>query len=217
MCVAVCCSGLQCAAVCRSFLILSQFVAVCCSEAAILLVLRQRLRWYLLPHTATSHCMQHTTATHCNTLLHRAATHYCNTLQHTTTHCNTLRCAEAEAAIVPAATHGCIALQHTTATHHCNTLQHTALCRGRGGGCIALQYTIYIHCCNTLQHTTTHHNTLQHTRDGTGSKCRADGGHTVCTVQCSVSKQLQCVEAVCTVQCTHTASTHCNPVTCNTL
>ena len=177
MCVAVCCSGLQCAAVCRSFLILSQFVAVCCSEAAILLVLRQRLRWYLLPHTATSHCMQHTTATHCNTLLHRAATHYdntlqhttthCNTLQHTTTHCNTLRCAEAEAAIVPAATHGCIALQHTTATHHCNTLQHTALCRGRGGDriyCITPStYTAATHYYTLLQHTTTHCNAPQHT------------------------------------------------------
>jgi hypothetical protein len=177
---------------------------VCCSEAAILLVLRQRLRWYLLQHTATSHCMQHTTATHCNTLLHRAATHYCNTLQHTTTHCNTLKCAEAEAAIVPAATHGCIALQHTTATHHCDTLQHTALCRGRGGGCVALQYTIYIHCCNTLLHiATAHYNTLQ---------CTTTHCNTPETVLEANAEQM-----VGTVQCKHTASTHCNPVTCNTL
>ena len=45
--------------------------------------------------------IQHT-ATHCNTLRHTAT--HCNTLQHTATHCNTLQ---------------------RTATH-CNTLQHTA-------------------------------------------------------------------------------------------
>ena len=166
---------------------------MCCSEAAILLVLRQRLRWYLLQHTATSHCMQHTTATHCNTLLHRAATHYCNTLQHTTTHCNTLqhttthcntlRCAEAEAAIVPAATHGCIALQHTTATH-CNTLP-----------CAEAEVEAALHCntpstytaathYNTLQRTTTHCNTPETVLEANaermvGTLCAQFSAHTL--------------------------------------
>ena len=45
--------------------------------------------------------LQHTAATHCNTLQHTAT--HCNTLQHTATHCNTL--------------------QHTAS--HCTTLLHT--------------------------------------------------------------------------------------------
>ena len=94
--------------------------------------------WKIETRSATqSNTLQHT-ATHCNTLLQRTATHWKNlsetsqltglgrerlTLQHTATHCNTL--------------------QHTAT--HCNTLQHTAT------------------HCNTLQHTATYYNTLQHT------------------------------------------------------
>jgi len=76
-------------------------------------------------------------ATQCNGLGPRLTGEvYCNTLQHTATHCNTLH----------TATH-CNALQHTTT--HCNTLQHIR------------HYTaIY---GNTLQHIAIHRNILQHT------------------------------------------------------
>ena len=96
----------------------------------------------------------------------RSAT-FCNTLQHTATHCNILHMHWTESVwynMLYTATH-CNTLQHTAT--HCNTLQLTAThCN-----------TLYTHwsefvCynaqstathCNTLQHTKTHYNTLQHT------------------------------------------------------
>ena len=114
-------------------------------------------------------------ATHwCNTLQHTDATHtstnWCNTLQHAVTRCNTL--------------------QHTAT--HCNTLQHTATRCNTGGSDRSLHLSWWydrrhlywgplqhtaLHStatyyntlqdtaahCNTLHHTAPHCNTLQHT------------------------------------------------------
>ena len=84
---AVCCSG----SVCCSVL---QCVAVCCSvgwmksvrEPRGCVPLRPRARHCKTLHTATHCTLQHTA--HCNILQHTA---HCNTLQHTATHCNTLQ------------------------------------------------------------------------------------------------------------------------------
>jgi len=108
----VCCSVLQC-------------VAVCCSQQ------RRGAKCHVRDMTSDAlyecdppsyivgydcacvHCnILEYTATHCNTLQHTAE--HCNTLQHTATHCNTLQ---------HTATH-CNTLLNTAA--HCNTLQHTA-------------------------------------------------------------------------------------------
>jgi len=89
--------------------------------------------------TATHYdSLQHIT-THCNTLktLQYTAIHS-KTQQHTATHCNTL--------------HPLIYNLHTT---HSNTQQHTAT------HCNILQHTA-THC-NTLHPTESHYNTLQHT------------------------------------------------------
>jgi len=81
-----------------------------------------------MQRTAHDLILQHTTATHCNTLLQRTAfiwgavqmvalhhtTSPYNTLHHTATNCNTLQ---------HTATH-CNTLQHIAT--HCNTLQRTA-------------------------------------------------------------------------------------------
>jgi len=75
--------------------------------------------------------LQHT-ATHCN-----AATH-CYTLQRTVIHCNRLPKRTAPEASM--SLFDCQVLRHTAT--HCNTLPHTAT------------------HCHTLQHTTTHCNTL---------------------------------------------------------
>ena len=79
----------------------------------------------------TTYCdtLQHT-ATHCSNTLQHTATH-CNTLQHTATHCNTL--------------------QHTAT--HCSTLQHTATLN------ILYEYVrqCCIHMCNT-PHSCVQHN-----------------------------------------------------------
>ena len=101
-----------------------------------------------LPPTAIHcdyHTLQHTT-THCNTLPH-TATHY-HTLQHTATHCTTL--------------------PHTASLHH--TAPHTpwGVCT-RAFWCPTHDTYPLIHCwrapCarNTLQHTATHYHTLPHT------------------------------------------------------
>ena len=90
-------------------------------------------------------------AAHCNILQQ----YFCNTLQHTATHCNTFE-------------NVCSTLQHTATTSlqhtatHCNTLQHTTTRqRMSAAHCNMLQQ----HFCNTLQHTATHCNTLQHVRE----------------------------------------------------
>jgi len=101
--------------------------------------------------------------TYCNTLQH-TATHCIITLQHTATHCNTLQ---------HTATHYIITLEHTRT--HWNTLQHTAqntlkhpdiknkknlgedrLVAGCSMRCTATH-------CNTPQHTATHCNTTNGT------------------------------------------------------
>jgi len=94
----------------------------------------------------------------CNTL--QNTTSYCNTtLQHNTrnlirtTHCDTLRvCMYGETACAS------VPLQHTAT--HCNTLQHTAT---RCAYVYMKNLHAYPYLCNTLQHTATHCNTLQHT------------------------------------------------------
>ena len=110
----MCCSVLQCVAVCYSV-----FKKSHCNSVPISITLLHILYSYtymlcahtltytrlLLLHVILFHSLQHSASvfiTHCNTLQHTAT--HCNTLQHTATHCNTL--------------------QHATA--HCNTLQHTA-------------------------------------------------------------------------------------------
>ena len=113
LCVAVCCSVLQCVA---------ELVALCCSVLQCEHdMMQQNTSDFVTPYThSATHCntRQHT-ATHCNTLqlytqLHRTLSHPTHALQQTATHCNTLQ---------HTATHGST-LQHT-ATHY-NTLQHTA-------------------------------------------------------------------------------------------
>ena len=82
--------------------------------------------------------LQHT-ATHCNSLrVNTSIQKLRSTLQHTATHCNALQ---------RTATH-CKTLQHTAT--HCNTLQAKT------------SIQIRVTHCNTLQHTATHCNTLQH-------------------------------------------------------
>jgi len=77
--------------------------------------------------------------------------HY-HTLQHTTTHCNTLSSPPCNRSF-STATH---ILQHTTT--HCNTLPHTATyCRRHP----VIAYSLLQHTyCNTLPHTATHYHTL---------------------------------------------------------
>jgi len=75
LCVAECCSVLQCVAVCWLWHHDRVSRSICNT-------LQQMLRLTL------SWCHSQHTATHCNTLQHTAT--HCNTLQHTATHCNTL-------------------------------------------------------------------------------------------------------------------------------
>jgi len=100
--------------------------------------------------------LQHT-ATHCNSL----RTH-CNTLQHTATNCNSLQ---------HTATH-CNSLQHTAA--HCNTLQltaahcnnittHTHAVKHAKDSILHPRTALTATHCNSLQHSATLLHSLQHT------------------------------------------------------
>ena len=84
-------------------------------------------------------------------------TTHCNKLQHTATHCISIR-QDREATVSRCITFvsQCNTLQHTAT--HCNTLQHTT------AHCNTLQHTATR--CSTLQRTATHCNTLQHTATG---------------------------------------------------
>ena len=97
----MCCSVLQCVAVCTTS------TSRAANTAATL-----SLSTGKLPAT---HCnsLQHT-ATHCNTLQHTGT--HCNSLHHTAAHCNTRQHTAAHYKT----------LQHTAT--YCNTLQHTATC-----------------------------------------------------------------------------------------
>jgi len=131
----VCCSVLQCVAVCCSVAV----PAVCCSVAVrpecCSMLQSLRLSVSLWGYLALTSCrllshVQHT-ATHCNTLQHTAT--YCNTLQPTIAYCYTL---------LHTAKY-CNLLQHIA--NHCNILQH-------------LRIVICNLCCliyTTLQHTAT--------------------------------------------------------------
>ena len=89
-CVAVCCSELPplclqtcLAAATRDCCSMAQCVAVCCNERLLLCLPTAH-------NTPVSQCNTlHHTATNCNTLQHTAQDS--NTLQHTATHCNTLQ------------------------------------------------------------------------------------------------------------------------------
>ena len=151
-CVAVCCSVLQCVAMCCCSVL--QCVAVCCSvwhESWMYLV----LFFYSLNRGILSFALQHS-ATQCNEVQH-AATHcnnssdihvihmetlchsHCNTAQHIATHCNTLQ---------HAATHcnnsSDIHVIHMEALCHLhyNTvlLQYVAMC------CSMLQCAVAVRC-----------------------------------------------------------------------
>ena len=120
-----------------------------------------------LPDSATHSCtdccntLQHT-ATHCNTIRDSAThpcTDCCNTLQHTATHCNTMQHNAPQ----------CETQRHThalVAETHCNTLQHMHTCvqvpelEAWNDEDTATVSNTPIHL---LQHTATHCNTLQHT------------------------------------------------------
>jgi len=118
------------------------------------------------------HCCSKTCSFTSHTFCFHAHTHthaYTNTLQHTTTDCNT----PVHGARWRGGTRDLDTLQHTAT--HCNTLQHTtARCntpargsRWRGGTRDPFENTCrtqeWVTLCNTLQHTATHCNTLQHT------------------------------------------------------
>jgi len=75
------------------------------------------------------------------------------TLQHFSTHCNTLPQIAIHCNTLTNIATNCIPLQHTTT--YCDTLRHTAT------HCDTLQHTLKH--CETLKHTATHCNTLQHT------------------------------------------------------
>jgi len=150
LCVAGCCSALQCVVVCVAVWEGALSVPLQTPAQYISIVKAQRTATpcTTLQHPAP-HCntLQHT-ATHCITSALRistvlvSATHCntCNTLQHTATHCNAL---QPSSAVYKYCMAVCNTLQHSST--HCNTLQHTAS------------------PCNTLQPTATHCNTLQHT------------------------------------------------------
>jgi len=137
LCVAVCCSVLQC-------------VVYCTLEEPYYTCKRARSKTYNIEGSVEFFCqvfaicniLQHT-ATQCNTLQHTFFPKICNRVGNlagakitTRTHCDTL-------------THS-NTLQHTPT--HSNTLHHTPPYRN------TLQHTA-THC-NTLQHTATHCNTL---------------------------------------------------------
>jgi len=110
---------------------------------------------------------------------------HCNTLQHTTAHCTTLkRCNTC--LLRTALPHTCTALphiattqQHTTAhcatltrtetTCNCTTLQHIATCfnnlQHTTARCHALHHIHHMRCLprTALQHAATHRNTFEHT------------------------------------------------------
>ena len=103
----LCCSVLQCVAVCCSVLHLKWILtslhipSLCCSVLQCVAVCCSVLQWKWMltslhipslthfPHTCRDPFQLQHTATHCNTLQH-TATHR-NTLQHTATHCNALQ------------------------------------------------------------------------------------------------------------------------------
>jgi len=123
---AVCCSVLQC-------------VAVCC------MIYTRSDSTY----TGASAVLQHTAA-HCSTLQHTAA--HCNTLQHTATHRNTVQhtatqCREASAAAEPAmGTHACLCAVH------CSVLQRVAAC----SACCSSVLQCVAVCCTVLQRVRVH-------------------------------------------------------------
>ena len=142
----MCCSVLQC-------------VAVCCSECVPLLSRSGGLHWKCngaytdrrAPEIARFG-RSASNGTHCNSLQHTAT--QCNTLQHTATPCNSDPILQFYRGGVYSAASNvahCNTLQHTAT--RCNTMQHTAT------HCTTLQHTA-THC-NTLQITATHCNTLQ--------------------------------------------------------
>jgi len=135
--VAVCCSVLQCVAVCcKNFAVCCRYVAVCC----------------ILSLSSPPMSGQQHTATHCSTL-HHTATHATHriTLQSTATDLVDILVNHVKPAT------NCNKLQHTAA--YCNILQHTLLVSLLLMS--GLQYTA-IHC-NTLQQTATDCITLHHT------------------------------------------------------
>jgi len=141
---------------CEGHLLPVLFVAVCCSVIQCDAVCCMRVKYmysqharevYVLPKILCAH-----TVTHCNTLQHAATrcntlqqtaedarevhplpknivrTH-CNTLQHAATRCNTLQKMHVKCSYSPkiSCAHTCntlCTLQHTAT--HCNTLQHAA-------------------------------------------------------------------------------------------
>jgi len=111
----VCCSVLQCVAVCYSVLSVVQSTSLHPADSF------DCILQHTLQHAAT-HAAAHATqrqfnvGIYCNTLQHTAADMYCNTLQHTATHDNTRQ---------HTASHD-KTLHHTEHTvTHSNTVQHT--------------------------------------------------------------------------------------------
>ena len=174
----MCCSVLQCVAVCCSRSVL-QCVAVWHDSGTSL-----GCPWSpTLQHTMKPHI-----ATHCNTLQHNAT--YCDTLQQIAKHCLTLQ---------NITTHY-LTLQHTASC--CNILQHTAT----PFNTLQRTATHCNTPCNTLQHTATHCNTLQVWDGQEASHVRRQVCHSLKTVCCSVLQcvavccsVLQCVEGCCSV------------------
>jgi len=154
--------------------------------------------------------------THCNTY---------NTLQHTATHCNTLRRQTCMARAHQKSSH-CNTHCNTYCNTHCNslqhTLQHTAVhtathCDARQTWLMLIKNHRIATYCNTLQHTLQHTATpdmqrsclsktitLQHTVTHTATRCNIHCN----TLQHTLQRTLQHTA-------THTA-THCN-IHCNTL
>jgi len=153
----VCCSVLQCVAVCS---------ADCMGQSYI---------WCIETADAREKNVARATP---NTLQHTAT--HCNTIQLTATRCtfeNSVRQKRSSEGTSKGTAKHCSALQHTATygtsqhkrTKDKTTLQHTAT------HCNTLQHTA-THC-NTLQHTATHCNILQHT--ATKDKTTHNTGNTM--------------------------------------
>jgi len=125
-------SVLQCVAVCCSYITCAYVFQVHSSTCRERMSALDECTWRVLMSFKCTH-------PHADECTAHGGDRHCNTLQHTATHCNTLRSRRRQT------------VQHTAT--HCNTLQHTATHSAHGGD----------RQCNTLQHTATHCNTLQHT------------------------------------------------------
>ena len=139
--VAVCCSMLQCVAVCvahRSMISFgcSSTMPYDCSYQKMMCCKYREVEVCWTAVATYCNTLQHTT-THCNSL-QLTATH-CNSLQHTTTHCNSLQLTATQrksAAILVA---------FSGATTHCNTMQLSAThCNSAASSLsfLALQHTV---------------------------------------------------------------------------